>query len=847
MKRIVPWVGFFLFGVCLWAIHRELQEFHPARVLEDLRAIPFSSLAWALALTVLDYWILSICEVMSFKFIEKPMHYSRIGLSTFIAYAIGNSVGLSGLSSNSVRYRFYSAWGLSTVEIAKIVLFVNVTLLLGFLALAGAVFSVEPLTIPSVLHFPFHSTRPLGILGLVVLSVFLIACAIDKKPVAVKGLSLRLPSVPLAVSQIALIALDLIVAASVLYVLLPSSESVSLSRFSAVYLLAVGAGVLSQIPGGLGVFETVILVTLPDTMSKSAIAGSLVAFRIIYYFLPLAVAGIFLGAYELRHRREKLMEIGDALANLTSHIVPHFISFAVFAGALVLLFSGATPGETGRLHWLKDFIPLPLVEASHFMSSLVGACLLILAWGLQRRLDAAYMATLGLLGSSIAFSLMKGLDYEEALILGFMLIMLVPAKRHFYRKTSLFYEPFSPGWLAAIILALFSSIWLGLFSFKYVDYANNLWWRFAFIEDAPRFLRAMVGSLSVLFIFSWIRLFRPLKVKAPESNREELYRVKEIVLKSPYTAANLALLGDKSFYFGKTGKAFIMYGIQKRSWVALGDPVGPEEEAEDLVREFHRTVDLHEGRTIFYDVSKENLFRYLDLGLVSFKMGEEARVSLKDFSVDCPERKDLRHTLHQFEKYGCTFDMIPSSAVPAVLPELKKISDSWLTTKNTHEKGFSVGFFSEDYIKNYSVAVVRKKGKIVAFANMLAGAGKYELSVDLMRYLVGEAPSGVMDFLFTQLMNWGHREGYEWFSLGIAPFSGLENTEMTPLRTRLGAFLFRHGEHFYNFQGLRQYKNKFSPVWAPKYLVSPGGLALPSVLTDIATLIAGGLKGIIRK
>ncbi len=104
-----------------------------------------------------------------------------------------------------------------------------------------------------------------------------------------------------------------------------------------------------------------------------------------------------------------------------------------------------------------------------------------------------------------------------------------------------------------------------------------------------------------------------------------------------------------------------------------------------------------------------------------------------------------------------------------------------------------------------------------------------------------------MEFLFIELMLWGQREGYRWFNLGMAPLSGLGNLPSRSRWNRLGHFLFRYGEHFYNFQGLRDYKEKFSPVWEPRYLAYPGGLALPRVLADIAALISGGFKGVVTK
>jgi len=174
------------------------------------------------------------------------------------------------------------------------------------------------------------------------------------------------------------------------------------------------------------------------------------------------------------------------------------------------------------------------------------------------------------------------------------------------------------------------------------------------------------------------------------------------------------------------------------------------------------------------------------------------------------------------------------------------LSDAWLKMKNTREKKFSLGFFTEEYLKEFPAAVVLKDGRIVAFANLFLGAGKQELSADLMRHLP-EAPNGVMDYLFVELMLWGRREGYQWFNMGLAPLSGLEDQTSATFWNHLGSIVFRHGEHFYNFQGLREYKQKFDPVWRPKYLASPGGLSLPRILINIASLISGGLKGVVSK
>ena len=228
------------------------------------------------------------------------------------------------------------------------------------------------------------------------------------------------------------------------------------------------------------------------------------------------------------------------------------------------------------------------------------------------------------------------------------------------------------------------------------------------------------------------------------------------------------------------------------------------------------------------------------------KLGEHARVSLTTFSLEGKSRKPLRNVCNRLDKEGCTLDCYSGDRSRESYTRTSSNFRCLAGRENTREKGFSLGFFDPLYLQQGPVAVCEKVGRIVAFANLWLSADKEELSPDLMRFLP-DAPENVMEYLFLQLMLWGKQEGYHWFNLGMAPLSGLEERTLAPLWNRLGAFMFRHGEHFYNFQGLRRYKDKFDPEWEPRYLASPGGLALPRILTNIASLISGGLKGVISK
>jgi phosphatidylglycerol lysyltransferase len=246
---------------------------------------------------------------------------------------------------------------------------------------------------------------------------------------------------------------------------------------------------------------------------------------------------------------------------------------------------------------------------------------------------------------------------------------------------------------------------------------------------------------------------------------------------------------------------------------------------------------------VFYQVRKERLHQYADFGLTFVKLGEEACVELESFHVDGADGKPLRLALNRFARSGMKFRVVPVPEVPALLPQLSEVSAEWLAHKRVSEKGFSLGFFAPEYVLRFPVAVVEEEGRVLAFATVWPGPDGQELSVDLMRYRE-DAPRSVMEVLLLQLILWGKEAGFRRFNLGMAPLSGLELSAVAPMWARVGHFLFEQGEPFYNFQGLRTYKEKFRPVWEPRYLAYPGGLALARVMADVSALIAGGYRGI---
>jgi len=566
----------------------------------------------------------------------------------------------------------------------------------------------------------------------------------------------------------------------------------------------------------------------------------------VYYLLPLLVAALLFGGQELQAQSSKLARLELRASAYIGPIIPQISGALVFVAGFVLLVSGATPSIDQRLSLLRGILPLAVLEVSHLAGSVIGLALLILSRALFRRLAAAYQLTVWLLAAGMITSLLRGLEIEQALVLGVVLVVLWLGRRAFYRPAEILAQRFTPAWIVSLAIVISTAVWIGFFAYQHVDYSHSLWWTFAFEADAPRMLRASLVVVLLAAAYLAMNLMRPARPEPGVASIEDLQRARGLISSCSQAMANAVLSGDKRLLFSNASDAFLMYQINGRSWVSLGDPIGAPEGQEELVWRFRELSDRHGGWTAFYQVSKERLPLYVDLGLAAMKLGEEARVSLPDFSLEGSARAELRTQRRRAERDGATFEVVRADALAPLLPKLRAVSQAWLEDKAVAEKSFSVGAFVESYVSNFPVAVVRTAGEPVAFATLwVAGTGE-EIAVDLMRF-GADAPRGAMDFLFVELMLWGRAQGYRWLNLGMAPLAGLERHPLAPAWHRVGNFVFRYGEHFYNFDGLRRYKAKFNPVWESKYLASPGGLALPRVLLDISVLISGGVKELFGK
>lgn len=511
-SRIFRWragltavLNLLLFGAALWALDHMLAYYQYGDIVQALSAVPGGALGLGLVISALGYSTLVGYDYLAFRYVGRPLPLRVMLVPSFVAWAVSNTAPASVLTAGGLRYRLYAGLGLTPAEATVVAGFNVVTYAAGLFAVAGPVLLSHPLATAGGLRWLGSSSRMLGLALVLADAGYLLATRFRRRPFTVLGRELRLPSPRLAFEQLGVSALDWLLSSGALYVLLVSLVRVPYLDFLAAFFLAQIATQVVPLPGGIGVFEAVVLLARPGGAPVPGMLAALLLYRVIYYLLPLLAAGALIGVQEVLRTRQRGQGVTALLGRITA-LAPHALAFVTFLSGALLLLTGAIPTDERRLAWLANLLPLQVIEASHFFASVVGSALLILAWGLERRVRLAYRLTRLCFGIGIVLALLRSLDLRLALLLALALVMLLAVGRQFPRPASLLREPLPAGWRVAIAAALATAVWVGIFAYRPEDYSGQLWWRFALSSDAPRFLRATVGMSVAVLLFALARL-----------------------------------------------------------------------------------------------------------------------------------------------------------------------------------------------------------------------------------------------------------------------------------------------------------------------------------------------------
>jgi phosphatidylglycerol lysyltransferase len=839
-RRFAPCLGTILalslFGGALYLLHRQVAAYDPKDVRKALTALSWERIIAALGLTAASYVLLMSYDALALRHIRKTLPFRRVALASFTSYAFTHSFGFGSLMHATIRYRLYAPLGLRTVDIAEITAFVNITFTIGLAVMFPVIAllhtpALEGVGLPETTSIAFGA-------GALALAVAYAALGWWVHRVELFGFVLKVPSPITTFAQIGLSLADLTLAGAVFFMCLPDPAAASYPHVLAVFVVALTAAIISHVPGGLGVFETIILMGLSNELPGDQILAALLVFRVIYFLVPLVTACALFGSLEAIQARRRITRVSQDLAGWLAPAAPAVLAGCSFIGGAVLLFSNATPDNGTRLELVSTTLRLPVIEASHFLGSVVGVFLLLLSSQLQRRSHAAWLVTLLLFLLSSIAELVNGLEWKQAVLLLVFFFVLLASRDEFYRRSALVAEPFTSGRFLAIGIVLGSSFWLGLFSYKQVDYRDELWWHFTLYGDASRFLRASVAVAVIALAAAAVRLLGAAATQSGIASQNALTRAAEVVAQSPEARANLGLLGDKRILFHPAGDSFVMFGVIRRSWVVLGDPIGPFARWRDLLCELATEAASHGGWPVFFGIGDAAAKICSKLSFAVRRIGDQAIVPLDQFAIEklCPE---LQESHRRIASVGCQFEVIARDTVQALIPELQPVSEEWLRYKRTSGRGFLDTGLHVDYLGRFPVGVVRLRGRILAFASLVGSAGRAELSIELVRHTAC-APAGILEFVLAEAIVWAKGQAYRTVNLGLAPLQGLSRRDTMSRWDRFGAHLYRHGEHYPDFNELRRAKDRFAPRWDPRFVSSRPGLTLARAIPDVAKLVAGG-------
>jgi glycosyltransferase 2 family protein len=294
-RWFLPALAVVLIGLAAFLLYRTLSGYRLDEITAALTAIPAHRIALAGLFAACSYLCLTCFDWLALRYVGHNLPYPRVALASFCSLSLGHNIGFAALSSGAIRYRFYSRWGVSGGDIAKIILFCGVTVGLGLMLLGACALLFRSGLAATITGLPQTAVFTVGIACLGLAAVYVALCATVRKPVHIRDWHVELPPLRLALAQLVIGPINFAFVAACLHQALAGVGDVSYLGTAAVYVIANVTALISHVPGGLGVIETVVHYLLP----AGNVIGALVAFRVIYYLVPLGIGGPLFGLCEL--------------------------------------------------------------------------------------------------------------------------------------------------------------------------------------------------------------------------------------------------------------------------------------------------------------------------------------------------------------------------------------------------------------------------------------------------------------------------------------------------------------------------------------------------------------------
>ncbi|MBP8924687.1 MAG: bifunctional lysylphosphatidylglycerol flippase/synthetase MprF [Pseudomonadales bacterium] len=844
-------------ALSVWLAFDQLRTLDLHALRASIRAVPAVPLLLLQAGALVAVLAMAMYDLYLVAVLGLKLPPGKVLRYAWVANTFNNLTGFAGLAGSGIRLLLFGREGVAprTLVTYTGIIMLAVPTGLGLLAWPVLLLAHAELPLPAPISLA-------ALLAFALLPAVFLLLTGQRKLMAGWPDGARVLHIGRRALLILVSGLDWLLAVLVAYACLRiTGVEVDPASFGVAFVLASALGIFSMIPGGLGVFDGLLLTALShDGVAIEPLLAGILLYRLVYYLVPWLI-GVYTGAGLLvapdhalrlglaRHWQENaLLALVRLPLGLLSALGVRALAYLTFGAGVMLLVSAAFPTLADRLSILRDVVPLVAIETSHLLSVGVAILLIALSRGVADQVRDAYRVTQFLLLGGALFSLVKGIDFEEAIALLVVSGLLRLRRADFYRIAYPIVSLRSAYWLVALLFALGGYLQLGSWLHGETLWQSSHWLQYAHALDAPRFQRSALFAVLVALAYLGWSFFRMPAPALEYPDAQALDRARSLLETCGGNGfSHLLFMGDKYLFRSRNERALIQFGSIRDRLIALGDPSGDPRSFDAAIVEFREFADAYDRVPVFYEISEQNIHRYHDHGFSLFKLGEQAVVRIESFTLAGKRGEALRHGVSRARREGASFALLEHPLDEATWVNLQQISDQWLSERDTAEKRFSLGSFARDYLACAPIAVVRHQERIVAFASVMPGYHeRRELSVDLMRH-DSHAPPGTMDFLFVSLIEYAREQGYREFNLGMAPLSGVGTTRFARADERIARLAYEYGNRLYNYKGLRSFKEKFHPEWRGTYLAYPAFTPLPGLLIDTAALVAGGYRRILFK
>ena len=430
-------IAIVLFGIGIFAFTHLLHSVDMAAVKAQMRATPAITLLGAVASTAVAYLALTGYDWWGLRQIGHKLPASVVGLGGFLGCAFGNTVGVSFLSGGAVRYRIYSVYGLSGIEVAALSTYIAAAIGIGLTVIGTGALAIHPGALGSALPLSETVIRWGSLGAMVAMLVVLYAFAFSGRTLSVGRFRIDIPSAPVLTGQFLVNLLDVFAAAFTLWLLLPAGKP-DFATLVAIYAAATMVGVLSHVPGGVGVFETAVLAAMPSTVSPTEVAAALLLFRFIYYLLPFGIGFAVIALNELRNAGGLLSRITGPTSkqllpafNSVDQLAPSLIATVVFGSGMVLIASALVPWLNTSMVAEGDMIGVMLSEFGNGFAALAGGLMVFMSLFLLRQSKWAYWLSIVVLIAGMIELGLDSVDREGAMTLAIFVLIFLPFGKFF--------------------------------------------------------------------------------------------------------------------------------------------------------------------------------------------------------------------------------------------------------------------------------------------------------------------------------------------------------------------------------------------------------------------------------